>query len=63
MNYNSGDYFSVSSKGYVKHPNIEIIGIQNYPTLTSLKTNAISSRSTEREYQDKSVIKEEEVEY
>lgn len=31
MNIGAGDYYSVSNKGYTKHPNVEIIGIENYP--------------------------------
>ena len=34
MNVPLIDYYSVSSKGYTKYPNIEVIGVENYHSLS-----------------------------
>lgn len=46
MNIGQGDYYSVSSKGYVKHPNVEIIGVENYPSLP--KAHALSTPAPDK---------------
>jgi hypothetical protein len=60
MNIGSGDYYSVSNRGYLKHPNVEVIGIETYP---NPKSHPTPNHSNDREFEDKSVIKEEDMEY
>jgi hypothetical protein len=55
MNSPLTDYYSVSSRGYTKHPNIEILGIDPVP-LPQPKT-ANSVLSVEKDFSGKSVIK------
>lgn len=41
MNLGKGDYYSISSSGYKKHPNVEVIGVdsrQPYSQTSDLPT-------------------------